>query len=69
MIELVRTTLANNAKLAVVGVAAFALGGVGTAASVSLSGSSTPAPATTASVTETPDPTETAAPTETPDPT
>lgn len=46
MLELVRTTVVNNAKLALVGAAAFALGGAGTVASVTLSGDSTPAPAT-----------------------
>lgn len=42
---LVRTVFINNAKLALVGVAAFALGGAGTVASVTLSGNSNPVPA------------------------
>ena len=69
MLELVRTTLVNHAKLVLVGVAAFALGGAGTVASVTLSSDSSPAPATSQSsdATETPDAPETPDATETPD--
>ena len=66
MLELVRSTFVNNAKLALVGVAALALGGAGTVASVTLSGNSVPAPATshspnahTQDATDTPDSTDT----------
>ena len=66
MLELVRSTFVNNAKLALVGVAALALGGAGTVASVTLSGNSVPAPATshspnahTQDATDTPDSSDT----------